>query len=46
VENYFEHNKELWNESTPIHVRSPFYDVAGSRQQNSLKSVELRGGGR
>ena len=41
MENYFEHNKELWNESTPIHVGSVQYDVAGFKAgKTSLKTVE------
>ena len=42
MDTYFAQNRELWNESTPIHVRSPFYDVGGFKAgRTSLKSVEL-----
>ncbi len=35
-------NRDLWNELTPIHARSDFYDVAGfKRGQCTLKSIEL-----
>ena len=37
-----EHNRDLWNEITPIHMRSPFYDVPGFKAgRNTLKPLEL-----
>ncbi len=42
MESFFERNKDLWNESTPIHVRSAFYDVAGFRAGKTMLSpIEL-----
>jgi ubiquinone/menaquinone biosynthesis C-methylase UbiE len=42
MEKYFEANKKLWNERTPIHVNSEFYSndefIAG---KNSLNKIEL-----
>lgn len=42
LEKYFENNKKLWNERTPIHVNSDFYAneefIAG---KNSLNKLEL-----
>lgn len=38
---YFEANRALWNEWTPIHARSEMYDVAGFKAgKSSLKSIE------
>lgn len=40
--NYVEINKQLWNEKTPHHVESAFYDMpAFMAGANSLKSPEL-----
>ncbi len=40
--NYLETNRHLWNERTPIHILSDFYDMDGFLQGNtSLKSIEL-----
>ena len=39
---YMETNRAHWDEITPIHVASEFYDVEGfKRNPNRLKSVEL-----
>jgi len=39
---YMRSNLEHWNELTPIHERSKFYDVEGFKAGNStLKSIEL-----
>lgn len=39
---YMETNRAHWDEITPIHVASAFYDVEGfKRDRNRLKSVEL-----
>ena len=35
-------NRELWNELTPIHERSEFYDVKGFKSgKSTLKPIEL-----
>lgn len=40
--NYFEINKKSWNERTPLHINSDFYDVAGFLAgKNSLNEIEL-----
>lgn len=42
MDSYSEKNLELWNEITPIHARSAFYDVPGFKAgRNTLKSIEL-----
>jgi hypothetical protein len=42
VDKYLENNKKLWNEKTPIHERSEFYDVEGFKNGRcTLKSIEL-----
>jgi len=42
MDKYLRKNQELWNELTPIHVRTDFYDVAGfKRGKCTLKSIEL-----
>jgi len=42
MDKYMESNRELWNELTPIHERSEFYDVEGFKAgKSTLKSVEL-----
>lgn len=42
MDKYSEKNKKLWNELTPIHERSAFYDVEGfKRGKCTLKSIEL-----
>jgi SAM-dependent methyltransferase len=39
---YFEANKELWNQRTAIHIDSSFYDVAGFKAgKNVLTPIEL-----
>ncbi len=39
---YFDANKDLWNQRTIIHKDSSFYDMAGFKKGNtSLKSIEL-----
>jgi 2-polyprenyl-3-methyl-5-hydroxy-6-metoxy-1,4-benzoquinol methylase len=41
-ENYIEINKALWEQKTPVHVASEFYDVAGFLNgANTLKEIEL-----
>ena len=40
---YLEANRKNWNERTPIHAASDFYDVAGfKRGKSSLKPIELQ----
>ncbi|MBI9036030.1 MAG: class I SAM-dependent methyltransferase [Bacteroidales bacterium] len=40
--NPFEHNRESWNEITPLHIKSEFYDVLGFKNgKSSLNSIEL-----
>jgi SAM-dependent methyltransferase len=42
MDKYLENNKDLWNELTPIHARSEFYDVEGFKAGKcTLKSIEL-----
>ena len=42
MDGYLQENLELWNEVTPIHAGSPFYDVPGFKAgRNTLKSIEL-----
>jgi len=42
MDKYTKGNLELWNELTPIHARSEFYDVEGFKEgRNTLKSIEL-----
>lgn len=42
--NYFEINKESWNEFTPSHVDSDFYDVESFKNGvSSLNHIELEG---
>ena len=42
MDNYINYNQDLWNELTPIHERSKFYDLEGFRSgKQSLKSIEL-----
>ena len=41
MDNYLQQNKDLWNELTPIHERSAFYDVAGFKAGKcTLLSIE------
>lgn len=41
-QNYFEANKELWNQRTTVHKDSSFYDVPSFMQgKNSLTPIEL-----
>ncbi|MHB8104543.1 MAG: class I SAM-dependent methyltransferase, partial [Dehalococcoidales bacterium] len=35
MDKYLKQNKDLWNEVTPIHLRSAFYDVAGFKAGKS-----------
>jgi SAM-dependent methyltransferase len=42
MEEYLKNNLDLWNELTPIHARSAFYDVEGFKQGKcTLDSIEL-----
>ena len=42
MDSYMRMNRELWNELTPIHARSEFYDVEGFKAgKSTLKSIEL-----
>lgn len=42
MDKYSEKNERLWNELTPVHERSAFYDIAGfKRGKCTLKSIEL-----
>ena len=42
MDKYTKGNLDLWNELTPIHARSEFYDVEGFKKgRNTLKSIEL-----
>jgi SAM-dependent methyltransferase len=39
---FFEANKQLWNERTRIHLKSPFYDVTGfASGKEVLSTIEL-----
>jgi SAM-dependent methyltransferase len=39
---YFEANRQLWNQRTMVHKDSDFYDLAGfKRGDNALRSIEL-----
>lgn len=41
MQDYMNANRDLWNEITPIHARSAFYDVEGFKQgRNTLMSIE------
>src|ERR1043166_10145838 len=41
MQDYMKANRDLWNEITPIHARSAFYDVEGfKRGRNALMSIE------
>ena len=43
LQEYLESNRQNWNERTPIHAASDFYDVDGFRAgKSSLKSIELQ----
>ena len=42
MDEYLKQNQELWNELTPIHARSEFYDVEGFKKGRcTLKSIEI-----
>ena len=42
MDEYLEQNREMWNETTPIHERSEFYNVAGFKAGRcTLKHIEL-----
>ena len=42
MDEYTKGNQELWNELTPIHARSEFYDVEGFKKGRcTLESIEL-----
>jgi SAM-dependent methyltransferase len=43
MDDYMKNNRELWNEITPIHAQSKFYDVEGFKKGSSgmLYPVEL-----
>jgi hypothetical protein len=36
MDKYLKKNKALWNEITPIHTRSAFYDVDGFKAGKSM----------
>jgi SAM-dependent methyltransferase len=36
MDKYLKQNQNLWNEDTPIHLRSTFYDVAGFKAGKSM----------
>jgi hypothetical protein len=41
-QDYLAVNKELWNQKTPIHLKSDFYEVEAFRKgKTSLKPIEL-----
>ena len=41
MDKYLEANRDSWNERTPIHYGSDFYDVEGFKAgRSSLKSIE------
>ena len=41
MQDYMNGNRELWNELTPIHARSDFYDIESfKRGRNALMSIE------
>ena len=43
--NFLQANRDRWNELTPIHERSAFYDVDGFRAgETTLRPVELEVG--
>jgi hypothetical protein len=40
--NHFKENQESWNELTPLHMDSEFYNLSGFKNGNtSLKHIEL-----
>lgn len=42
MDKYLKNNEDLWNELTPIHERSEFYDVEGFKKSKcTLHSIEL-----
>ena len=42
MDEYLKNNRDLWNEITPIHAKSEFYDLEGFRNgRNTLDSIEL-----
>ncbi len=42
MDKYIKGNLEHWNELTPIHARSEFYDIEGFKKgRNTLESIEL-----
>lgn len=42
MDKYLKNNQKLWNEITPIHARSEFYDVEGFKKGKcTLESIEL-----
>jgi SAM-dependent methyltransferase len=42
LDGYFEANRALWNEYTPIHARSKFYDLPAFKAgRNSLQAFEI-----
>ena len=39
---YFDTNKQLWDNKTPIHLKSDFYDLSGFKSgKSSLRKIEL-----
>ena len=42
MDEYTKSNRKLWNELTPIHAGSDFYDIEGFKKGKcTLKSIEL-----
>lgn len=42
LEEYFDSNKELWNQKTAVHKTSAFYDLEGFKKgKNALNEIEL-----
>lgn len=42
MENYIEKNKDAWNQKTPVHIASEFYDMVGfMKGKSSLNEIEL-----
>ena len=42
IQNYYDTNQSLWNQKTPIHLKSEMYDLENFLQgKTSLKEIEL-----
>jgi SAM-dependent methyltransferase len=41
MDKYLKYNKAAWNENTPVHARSAFYDVAGFKAGKSMMIMPL-----